>query len=197
MTSAFSEDIAKAKKALATLPRVWEGKKSVLEMKEADYNWRQMEWWAFYFEHLCHQRLAGVFQIPGERFGTVPMTRTGTEICSLLIDACRRRRLHSVHPFNKSLTADWLGLGSASAYAPLTRFRLMEPVHGLRPRTAIWWRLTPLGARPVEAVLTHFTSETFYTERPAVTSAMVAALLASYPRDPSSKYTSLVRHLLS
>lgn len=71
MTSAFSEDIAKAKKALATLPRVWEGKKSVLELKEANYNWRQMEWWAFYFEHLCHQRLAGVFQIPGERFGTV------------------------------------------------------------------------------------------------------------------------------
>lgn len=74
MTSAFSEDIAKAKKALATLPRVWEGKKSVLELKEADYNWRQMEWWAFYFEHLCHQRLAGVFQIPGERFGTVNET---------------------------------------------------------------------------------------------------------------------------
>lgn len=71
MTSAFSEDIAKAKHALATLPRVWDGTKSVLELKEADYNWRQMEWWAFYFEHLCHERLAGVFQIPGERFGTV------------------------------------------------------------------------------------------------------------------------------
>ncbi len=71
MTPAFSEDIANAKAALADLPRVWEGKKSILELKEANYNWRQMEWWAFYFEHLCHQRLRGKFQIPGERFGSV------------------------------------------------------------------------------------------------------------------------------
>lgn len=125
------------------------------------------------------------------------MTRTGTEICSLLIDACRRRRLHSACPFDKSLTADWLGLGSASAYAPLTRFRLMEPVHGLRPRTAIWWRLTPLGAQPVEAVLAHFPSESFHEDRSELMSAMAVALLASYPRDPSSKYTALVRHLRS
>jgi hypothetical protein len=71
MTPAFSEDIAKAKASLADLPRVWEGKKSVLELKDANYNWKQMEWWAFYFEHLCHQRLRGKFEIPGERFGTV------------------------------------------------------------------------------------------------------------------------------
>jgi len=69
--SAFSDDTTKAKKALATLPRVWEGKKSVLELKAADFNWRQMEWWGFYFEHLCRKRLEGEFQIPGERFGTV------------------------------------------------------------------------------------------------------------------------------
>jgi transposase-like protein len=71
MTSGFSKDIAKAKAALATLPQDWDGKKSVIELKEADYNWRQMEWWAFYFEHLCRLRLAQTFQIPGERFGTV------------------------------------------------------------------------------------------------------------------------------
>ena len=69
--SPFANDIADAKEALADLPVVWEGKKSVLELKAADYNWRQMEWWAFYFEHLCHQRLRGKFEIPGERFGTV------------------------------------------------------------------------------------------------------------------------------
>ncbi len=44
---------------------------SVLELKAADYNWRQMEWWAFYFEHLCHRKLASEFTMPGERFGTV------------------------------------------------------------------------------------------------------------------------------
>ena len=71
MTPAFSKDIANAKAALASLPRVWEGKKSVLELKEANYNWKQMEWWAFYFEYLCRTRLDKCFQIPGERFGTV------------------------------------------------------------------------------------------------------------------------------
>lgn len=71
MASAFSSDIAKAKAALSNLPRVWDGKKSVLELKAADYNWRQMEWWAFYFEHLCRLRLRDSFEIPGERFGTV------------------------------------------------------------------------------------------------------------------------------
>ncbi|QQS10024.1 MAG: hypothetical protein IPK69_05230 [Phycisphaerales bacterium] len=71
MTPGFSKDVAKAKAALKPLPREWEGKKSVLELKAADYNWKQMEWWAFYFEHLCHQKLTGEFAVPGERFGTV------------------------------------------------------------------------------------------------------------------------------
>ncbi len=78
MTSAFSDDIAKAKAALADLPRVWEGKKSVLELKAADYNWKQMEWWAFYFEFLCQQRLGKDFEIPGERFGTVGFDMKGS-----------------------------------------------------------------------------------------------------------------------
>lgn len=71
MTSAFSEDVACAKSALASIPCDWDGKKSVLELKKADYNWRQMEWWAFYFEHLCHQRLDREFDIPGDAFGSV------------------------------------------------------------------------------------------------------------------------------
>lgn len=76
--SAFANDISAAKAALADLPIIWEGKKSVLELKAADYNWRQMEWWAFYFEHLCHQRLRGKFEIPGERFGTVGFDLKGS-----------------------------------------------------------------------------------------------------------------------
>jgi hypothetical protein len=71
MMSAFSRDIVNTKLALAGLPCDWEGKKSVLELKQADYNWRQMEWWAFYFEYLCQQRLSSTFEIPGERFGSV------------------------------------------------------------------------------------------------------------------------------
>ena len=71
MTCAFSKDIANARDALASLPCDWDWKKCVLELKKADYNWRQMEWWAFYFEHLCHLRLGNTFQIPGEMIGSV------------------------------------------------------------------------------------------------------------------------------
>jgi hypothetical protein len=71
MTCDFSSDITNAKKALGSLPTDWEGKKCVLELKEANYNWRQTEWWAFYFEYLCRSRLKGTFEIPGEMIGSV------------------------------------------------------------------------------------------------------------------------------
>lgn len=30
---------------------IWDGKESILELKEVDYQWRQMEWIGFYFEY--------------------------------------------------------------------------------------------------------------------------------------------------
>lgn len=66
----MKSDIQKAKAALKNIPTVWEGKACVLELKQADYNWRQMEWWAFYFEYLCRTKLSADFEIPGEKLGT-------------------------------------------------------------------------------------------------------------------------------
>ena len=63
------KDIQSAKSLLSDLPISWDGKKSILELKEANFNWRQMEWWGFYFEYLCYQRLKSSFAIPGDRFG--------------------------------------------------------------------------------------------------------------------------------
>lgn len=65
------EDIQLATQRLANLAASWDGKESILKLKEANYNWRQMEWWSFYFEYLCFQRLRGQFQIPGDYFGKV------------------------------------------------------------------------------------------------------------------------------
>lgn len=59
------------KAALSNLPTCWEGKASVLEMKEVNYHWKQMEWWAFYFELLCRRALDGIFTIPGCRYGKI------------------------------------------------------------------------------------------------------------------------------
>ncbi len=78
MTSDFANDIKKMKTLLADIPLVWEGKKSVLELKEANFNWKQMEWWAFYFEHLCYGRLLDNFEVPGDRFGTVTFDLKGS-----------------------------------------------------------------------------------------------------------------------
>ncbi len=71
MTPGFSSDVSIAKAALRKLPREWEGKRSILELKSANYNWKQMEWWAFYFEHLCHGVLESEYSFPGDRFGTI------------------------------------------------------------------------------------------------------------------------------
>ncbi|GIV29162.1 MAG: hypothetical protein KatS3mg028_0228 [Bacteroidia bacterium] len=67
----YLKDICLLKKHLAHLPTHWDGKSCVLELKEADYNWRQMEWWAFYFEYKCMQMLKNIFEIPGEKYNNV------------------------------------------------------------------------------------------------------------------------------
>lgn len=65
------DDIEIASQRLSNLVTCWDGKESILELKAANYNWRQMEWWSFYFEYLCFQKLREYFQIPGDRFGRV------------------------------------------------------------------------------------------------------------------------------
>lgn len=64
----YKHDVKIAKSHLADLPTHWDGKRSVLELKDKEYNWRQMEWWAFYFEFLCQERLAREFEIPGDDY---------------------------------------------------------------------------------------------------------------------------------
>ena len=71
MPYSFSLDVQSFKSKLSNLPVDWEGKASVLELKEADYNWRQMEWWAFYFEYKVKQHLKHVCSVPGDRFDRV------------------------------------------------------------------------------------------------------------------------------
>lgn len=66
---AAKQDIQVAKNLLSDFPTTWDGKKSVLILKEANFNWRQMEWWGFYFEFLATQKLKNSFSIPGDKFG--------------------------------------------------------------------------------------------------------------------------------
>ncbi|MBI3158408.1 MAG: hypothetical protein HYZ26_02270 [Chloroflexi bacterium] len=63
-------EIDLAKRLLANIPSSWDSKASVLQLKEANFNWRQMEWWGFYFEHLCREALKRDFAIPGDQYGS-------------------------------------------------------------------------------------------------------------------------------
>ncbi len=56
---------------LQRFPWDWDGKASILELKDADYQWRQMEWIGWYFEHLCRHRLQHYMKMPGPRVGNV------------------------------------------------------------------------------------------------------------------------------
>ncbi|MFA5098432.1 MAG: hypothetical protein WC490_07420 [Candidatus Margulisiibacteriota bacterium] len=57
---------------LTALPKEWEAKAAILEMKAADYShWKQMEWIGFYFQYLCEKHLAGLVEMPGPKYGNV------------------------------------------------------------------------------------------------------------------------------
>lgn len=70
-----SSDIRKAANKMGesltgNIPTIWDGKKSILEMKENGFpHWRQMEWVGFYFQYLCEEAFSGFSEIPGPKYG--------------------------------------------------------------------------------------------------------------------------------
>lgn len=54
------------------VPRLWDGRKAILEMKNANFpHWKQMEWIGWYFQFLCGGLLKNVVKIPGPKYGNV------------------------------------------------------------------------------------------------------------------------------
>jgi len=54
------------------IPLVWDGRKSILEMRESGFpHWKQMEWIGWYFQFLCERFLRDIVEIPGPKFGNV------------------------------------------------------------------------------------------------------------------------------
>ncbi|MFQ6073496.1 MAG: hypothetical protein ACE5KT_12465 [Methanosarcinales archaeon] len=59
-------------KKLKNIPKKWDGRESILEMKDTGYpHWKQMEWIGFYFQFLCERYLSSIMEIPGPRYGRV------------------------------------------------------------------------------------------------------------------------------
>jgi len=64
--------IDKLSELLAEVPARWDGRKAILEMKNAGYpHWKQMEWIGFYFQFLCDTKLSSIMEIPGPKYGRV------------------------------------------------------------------------------------------------------------------------------
>lgn len=55
-----------------SMPKKWNGKKAILEMKNNNFSqWRQMEWIGFYFQYLCEKFLKDIFEFQTPRYGNV------------------------------------------------------------------------------------------------------------------------------
>lgn len=68
----FSISAKQIGEKLRKIPKMWDGRKSILAMKDADYpHWKQMEWIGFYFQFLCEKLLSGFIEIPGPKYGNV------------------------------------------------------------------------------------------------------------------------------
>lgn len=64
--------ITRLEELLTQMPTVWDGRKAVLEMRNAGYpHWKQMEWIGFYFQFLCDTKLSPVVTIPGPKYDRV------------------------------------------------------------------------------------------------------------------------------
>ena len=60
------------------MPKIWDGRESILEMKNSGHRqWRQMEWMGFYFELLCERAFSSIFAMPGKKYGNATFDAFG------------------------------------------------------------------------------------------------------------------------
>lgn len=65
--------------ASRSIAKVWDGRASILEMKDADYpHWRQTEWIGAYFQYLCENTFAQILEMPGKRYGCAEFDAFGS-----------------------------------------------------------------------------------------------------------------------
>lgn len=66
----ITDTVENLRLAAQNIPKVWDGRAAILEMKNAGYkHWRQMEWIGFYFQFLCEKHFDGLVEMPGVTYG--------------------------------------------------------------------------------------------------------------------------------
>ena len=72
MNSNFIKNSKQIANKLKNIPKTWDGKKSIVEMKKEKFpQWKQMEWIGFYFQFLCEKYLKSLMKIPGPKYNNV------------------------------------------------------------------------------------------------------------------------------
>jgi hypothetical protein len=63
------------------VPRLWNGKQAILELREADYQWKQMEWIGWYFEFKARKIvMGGLGGTKGPRYGSTEFDYQGRHV---------------------------------------------------------------------------------------------------------------------
>lgn len=66
----IADIVEKLQNASQNMPKAWDGKKAILEMKDGgSKQWRQTEWAGFYFEFLCEIHFDRIIDMPGKKYG--------------------------------------------------------------------------------------------------------------------------------
>ena len=64
------DTVKKLRLASQNIPKIWDGRESILEMKDANFKcWRQMEWMDSYFKFLCQKHFTGIIDISSKKYG--------------------------------------------------------------------------------------------------------------------------------
>ena len=95
------------KLASRQMPKIWDGRASILEMKNSgSRHWRQMEWMGFYFEFLCERNFGNILKMPGKKYGRVEFDA----FCEISWDF----KAHTANTSNhRIITNDTEAIGSA------------------------------------------------------------------------------------
>ena len=68
----LNDIISTIEAGLQDINPIWDGRKCILELKEVDYQWKQMEWIGFYFQYVCETKLNEKgFEVSGKKYGNV------------------------------------------------------------------------------------------------------------------------------
>jgi len=93
------DTVEKLRLASQNIPKVWDGRESTLEMKDANFKyWKQTEWMDFYFKFLCQKYFTGTIDLPGKKYGITEFDA----FCEISWDF----KVDSIDPSTYSVTAN-------------------------------------------------------------------------------------------